>query len=1045
MSYPEEFYDEHIRHQDAVSKERRIVRDYPPPLSDSTRELLMAPEAAYGVPGSGKSVSLAFYAIERYANVHRPELGIPRGMKIVWIDLLGKGEMACLPAGSLVFGDDGPKPIETVDIGDRVIGHDGLYHPVTKTFQRHFNGKLVVITPSNFGMPVALTPDHLVLTSKIPKVTPHGRKQPELARVCWKPACEVNMSDHVGIPYYWAASKRTELRLSDFLPARELLKTRDGFILPNLKRSTKTRRVRLSSVPKNRFQKLTVLSDKVPLSPSFMKLLGLFVAEGATTNVGSEVRWCFGAHETNIGEFVCRTMKAVFGLSCKSRFYESSLIVYTQSRILVKIFRRWFGERAAQKQVPKWILALKSVDQVPFLEGLWRGDGCYALDKHRNMPHMILGTASFKLVYGVFTMLCRLRISSRIDWKLNSSIKGSRRNLIYRVLVTGSNARKLGLLLGYPVTTTTREMRHNHHALFEQKNRALLWVRPQKIERALYDGKVFNLEVNESGSYSVPIAVHNCASVPIDEKHPVYQEYLELGGVPQEYPVEVFQPLVFVNGKPYLQYKQPKIVTPFSLCLQSLTAEDWKIFLAPPTPSQERLHDTVVKELRAKPEWPEVTMDDLYATAQGMLGSRRPGFSRSIEGLETADSIPLASHTYSSREAAGLLQRYEKLMNLSIIMPERWKGKRVETNLDIEHMLRREVKWKVAEKTHDLWPISVFLLPDIDDAPFLNYALANYVLMRIFWLKHPNTSGRVTTPVSVVIPEASKAIPREIRDKPKRHFIEPLKNTVLKLAQQAPGFGIQLSIDAQRPLDIDEGFRDTNANLRIFDLGENAAETIRELLRNRYVSNYKEITDENSHFLAALREPGTFIYLARDSSYAELASHCLLGFWYPRASGGSGESETSFHELFRRKRPNDWVDIAHMYSALKVINLEAQNRAAVTMREMLEKEEADKKEKNNKKKRSYEHPEDKVVLGFILDLVKESGLDHWDSYEDFVKQLSQKASIPRARIWQILAKFNSQYLLIDRTEGKKRQRITLLVDRIREALNPPSDGSGTDL
>jgi hypothetical protein len=111
------------------------------------------------------------------------------------------------------------------------------------------------------------------------------------------------------------------------------------------------------------------------------------------------------------------------------------------------------------------------------------------------------------------------------------------------------------------------------------------------------------------------------------------------------------------------------------------------------------------------------------------------------------------------------------------------------------------------------------------------------------------------------------------------------------------------------------------------------------------------------------------------------------------------------------------------------------------MRGLIEKEE---QQKNNRKtKRSTDKPQDLAVLGFILDLAKQTGLEHWDSYEDFVKRLSEKASIPRSRIWQILSKFNGHYLLIDRTEGKKRQRVTLLLERIREALGQPSEGAGT--
>ena len=84
----------------------------------------------------------------------------------------------------------------------------------------------------------------------------------------------------------------------------------------------------------------------------------------------------------------------------------------------------------------------------------------------------------------------------------------------------------------------------------------------------------------------------------------------------------------------------------------------------------------------------------------------------------------------------------------------------------------------------------------MEDAPFLNYALADYVLNEIFWLKHLNTKDRVHIPVNVCIPEASKAAPYKIREDDKAYFMQPLKSTVIKLVQQAPSMGIVFAVDA---------------------------------------------------------------------------------------------------------------------------------------------------------------------------------------------------------------------------------------------------------
>ena len=887
--------------------------------------------------------------------------------------------------------------------------------------------------------------------------------------------------------------------------------------------------------------------------------------------------------------------------------------------------------------------------------------------------------------------------------------------------------------------------------------------------------------------------------IPMNEDHPLYTKLRELGNRPESYPVEVFSPLVFLNGRPYMPYKQPKVVHPFTVALQDITKEEWSSMVGL-SQAQQRLHSEVLGIAQAQPNWHELSMNDLYVIAQSLIGTKRPSFTPHIQGLEKADPILLDSKVYTGRELSGLLQRYEVLMNLSIIMPERWHGEPVATNLNIHKMLT------------DKKTISVFLLPEMQDAPFLNRALANYVLQHILWMKNPNNPDRVKVPLSIAMPEASKAVPRKISDDTKRYFIEPLKNTMIDLAQRAPGMGVQINClppdtiingdystieqsytgqsalgmegsdvvlnvmqrkyegelveirgsgllpirltpehpvlvasrivadytstgnhlwsyvfkwktassivprrrkkegdylvmprysgddetklldfsmftnehgirilhgqglgssiplnaetawiigmyvaegyigwgkrsnqigfslaayegklakqlcerilklgyhpfiskvptgqkviwvsspiarflyhhcghnarekripefilghkdqvilesfvdgymkgdgcisrhsdtgrilqlantaskvlaiqlqfitarlgnpllvskkertspsdgqiagrkfsvnpvyfmrrhidrqakgnhvivmddkilcpvrrvrresyrgsvwnlstqehtylaqnivvhncDAQRPLDLDDAFRQSNAVMKIFDLGEDAAEVIRELLRGRYVSNYKEITDENSRFLTALREPGTFIHIGFGSSYAELASGAISGTWYPRASAGVGETETEFFQLYEQYgKPEDWVDIGIQYAELMKINLERQNIAAKAMRELLEAHETEKATRKAKG-RSYERPEDTVLLGFILDLVKATGLAHWDSYDNFVKQLSERASMPRPKLWQMLNKFNSRYIQIDRSEGKKRQRVTILTDAIEQKLN----------
>lgn len=88
------------------------------------------------------------------------------------------------------------------------------------------------------------------------------------------------------------------------------------------------------------------------------------------------------------------------------------------------------------------------------------------------------------------------------------------------------------------------------------------------------------------------------ASIPMDPRHPLYAKLIELGGRPEHYPVEIYRPLVFTDRQPYLQYKQPNVVKPFTIALEDLSMQDWTGLIGL-TPSQTRLHDAIIKEVSA--------------------------------------------------------------------------------------------------------------------------------------------------------------------------------------------------------------------------------------------------------------------------------------------------------------------------------------------------------------------------------------------------------------------------------------------------------------
>ena len=72
----------------------------------------------------------------------------------------------CLPAGELVTTADGDlRPIESIRVGDHVLGHDGRPHRVTAVQMRDLNGELYRFTPMSPANAFNVTSEHPVLVA----------------------------------------------------------------------------------------------------------------------------------------------------------------------------------------------------------------------------------------------------------------------------------------------------------------------------------------------------------------------------------------------------------------------------------------------------------------------------------------------------------------------------------------------------------------------------------------------------------------------------------------------------------------------------------------------------------------------------------------------------------------------------------------------------------------------------------------------------------------------------------------------------------------
>ena len=92
----------------------------------------------------------------------------------------------CLPAGELVTTADGDlRPIESIKVGDHVLGHDGRPHRVTAVQMRDLNGELFNFTPMSPANAFSVTSEHPLLVVPRSEVLvsrkPRNGWQPEVA------------------------------------------------------------------------------------------------------------------------------------------------------------------------------------------------------------------------------------------------------------------------------------------------------------------------------------------------------------------------------------------------------------------------------------------------------------------------------------------------------------------------------------------------------------------------------------------------------------------------------------------------------------------------------------------------------------------------------------------------------------------------------------------------------------------------------------------------------------------------------------------------
>ncbi len=410
----------------------------------------------------------------------------------------------CFTPDTKIYTDRGLVSISEVSVGDTVLTHKGTWKKVVKTYKTPYEGKLLDIRTEKSNETLKCTPNHPIYAYSSKVVTWSGNKPYAL----WK-------------GYYWSG-KKTRINAKQFNPefidAKDL-KRLDKVAFPKFKftkelpefidleswsdyadegfvyklSGTRSKDVKSKRSKTKRF---------IPINSETLFILGLYVAEGSSYR--NQISFSVSAEETKLIERI-RNFASLMGSNSHVKVNKGtkSAIVGFNSFALANFLRESFGHLAPNKKIPKMFMGIKGKDILPFVEGMFAGDGSIRVRSRGaviNKPYASYTTVSKNLSDDLAYILT--------GWGINPTSFISKGKIVsfktYQSMAKDAytleiNPQQIATL--YANNTYTFDT-------FSTGEQALMIKNISEIE---YKGYVYNLGVEDDNSYVTKnCAVHNC-------------------------------------------------------------------------------------------------------------------------------------------------------------------------------------------------------------------------------------------------------------------------------------------------------------------------------------------------------------------------------------------------------------------------------------------------------------------------------------------------------------------------------------------------------
>ena len=394
-------------------------------------------------------------------------------------DGLGKvGNPVCLLPKQNIHINNSLRTIDKITLAERVLSSDGRYNKVNKATKRNYSGQILTIK-NKLGR-VQLTPDHLILAIKLPK----------------------------GDKFLRTKNKK---QLTPAWYHAEDLKKGDISLYPILKEKDNLNCIAID-IPKPKWDfKSKELPNKIPLNSDLLRLFGYFLSEGHVQDKPCRtfISFALNINEEEIVKDINSISQSLFNLEPRIKRLpkRKTIRVDLYSARLARFFKQLFGNGAENKTTPDFIMNLPSRKQTALIYGLWKGDGYINIMRSGARAGFV--TISRTLAHQLKILLLRQKIipSIYIDKKRKSH--GVNHKESYRIHVGQRDSLiKLCSILG------VKYIPRSYSSVDSWFDKNFCYTPITQIQKSNYEGKIFNLEVFDSHSFtSEAFCLHNCGDV----------------------------------------------------------------------------------------------------------------------------------------------------------------------------------------------------------------------------------------------------------------------------------------------------------------------------------------------------------------------------------------------------------------------------------------------------------------------------------------------------------------------------------------------------